>query len=178
MATVNALSLNSSGESALVQVRRTEARQWFFKTRTRLYVHYESARLGIVMLSATHPDRLMSPSTALFTFPLPPPLNAYLYPDNLIVAAIDAERQAPKNLDPVVFSDLCKELIACASMQSFGVDLTHALYDVPAMPMLNVEDDLESYFEEEEEEEENYDSTPESEDLDDDEAWDEEDSVT
>ena len=176
MATVNALSLNSNGESAPVQVRRTAAQQWFFKTRSRLYVHYESARLGIVMLSATHPDRLMSSSTALFTFPLAPPLNAYLYPDNLIVAAIDAD-QAPKNLEAVVFSDLCKGLIACASMQSFGVDLTHALYDVPAMPMLNVEDDLESYFEEEEEEGENYDSAPESEDLDDDEAWDEEDSV-
>lgn len=174
MVTVNALSLGSNGETTTVHVRRNDAKQWFIKTRTPLYVHYESTRLGIVLLSPTHTDRLMSSSTPVFTFPLPPPLNTHIYPNNLVVASLDSE-QNPVNLESSAFSKLCEDLIASASMKSFGTDFT--VYDVPALPMLSAEDDLESYFEEEEEEEEDFDSEAESEEIDDDDAWDEDDSV-
>ena len=172
MSSASALVLDSTGNCTQTTVRCTEKDKWFFKSRTPLYVYHDAKVLGIVLLSPTKKEQLLASSVKLFTFPLPPPLNAHIYPETLLVARQDTDTKSLVDITESDFISLCTELIQTSTKANDCVQQT--VYDVPAMPMLPAEDDHdESIYDEEEDDE--YESNEESEDIEDDD-WDDEDN--
>jgi hypothetical protein len=91
-----------------------------------------------------------------------------VYPEGLIAAACNATSHEPTDLSPCGFAALCETLINSAQKAEA---VQTAVYDVPAIPILNVDDDWLCEDEEEGEEEE-YESGADSDMIDDeDEPW-------
>ena len=173
MSSATALVLDVNGDCTQTTVRRTETNKWFFKSRTPLHVYHEPNTIGLVLLSPTKKEHLLASSTKLFTFPLPPPLNAHIYPETLVVVR---QNTHTKNLTDITESDfiqLCTELIQTSTKANECVQQT--VYDVPAMPIMPpVEDDIdESMYDEEEDDD--YETNEDSEEIED-EDWDDEDN--
>ena len=114
-----------------------------YKNRTRLYVQHADRHNHIVMLSPTKPEEIRSPNTALFLHPLPPPLNTHIYPATLIAARVD-DQDSPVPFTPTMLHEPCADLVATA--QRASAETTQAIYDVPAIPLIAVDDEVESVF--------------------------------
>lgn len=164
-----AVALHVDGTCHPVTVQCDDAGRWNWTQARRtseLHVHNDlRASHGLVLLSPTPCDQ---PFDAIFSLPLPPPLNLYVYPEGLIAAACNATSHEPTDLSPGGFAALCETLINSAQKAEA---VQTAVYDVPAIPILNVDDDWLCEDEEEGEEEE-YESGADSDMIDDeDEPW-------
>ena len=142
-----AVLITPDGQCEGVDVRRTGTGGWVYKNRTRLYVQHADRHNHIVMLSPTKPEEIRSPNTALFLHPLPPPLNTHIYPATLIAARVD-DQDSPVPFTPTMLHELCADLVATA--QRASAETTQAIYDVPAIPLIAVDDEVESVFDDEE----------------------------
>lgn len=181
---ISAVSVAANGECSQVHVRRTDNNQnakWSIvgrgRARTPIYVHYEATAIDMVLLSPTSPEKFFKEGdmAQVVDVPLPTPLDTHIYPAPLIVVRIDNSTKNLIHMSEEDFCDICAGLISECSSQA--TQCGHAaVYDVPAMPILNAEDN-ESVSADEEEDE--YDSNDDAEDIeeDDDEDWDDDESI-
>ena len=119
---------STDGACAPVTVRRSDKGNWTC-SRTKLHVHHQT--MGLVVLSPVSIGQMQSPCTPVFDHPLPPPLDAFVYPAKVILARYDAATDRVGNLTPGELVQLCTELIASAQRS----DEVEAVYDVPAVPI-------------------------------------------
>lgn len=164
---MQAVTVSNSGECNPIVIKKMRGGGFSYQKK-RLHVHFEETSHGLIVMSTHEPRLLHCESTPLFTFLLPPPLNAYVYSTPLFVLRVDAQGEVT-DLTPTEFVQLCKRLDAQASVK----EETVAVYDVPAVPFDSVIDDVDYPSEEEEEEESDQDEDIE-EDIEEDD-WDLED---
>jgi hypothetical protein len=145
----NALSINNNGECINVQIKKKGAH--IYKNDTRLHVHFEENDL--LFLSEYAPEDLLHEDTRLCTFSLPPPLNAYVYPENIIVVKGCSDKIS--SLSKESFVEYCSN--CNTEMKKSQNDL--AVYDVPLEEFVNECD------EDSEEDEENFEHSDEEEDC-------------
>ncbi len=169
----SAVLINSdSGECTPVAIKRTDRGNWTMG-RTKLHLHHNT--IGFALLSPIDPRHLQSPLASIFEYPLPPPLDAYIYPEKLIIARYDADTNTLSNLSSEALVQLCADLDATSN----NSDDVEAVYDVPAMAI---------NYEKEEEEDNDYfsevdddiidESDGENESIEDeDQDWDDDDDV-
>lgn len=163
------LVASDDGECSPIAVKRSDRGNWSMG-KTKLHVHHEA--IGVAMLSPVDSRLLQSPHASVFEFPLPAPLDAFVYPEKLIVARFDPSTQALSDLTPDEFLSLCAELVA-TSRTSEDVE---AVYDVPAIPInYDAEEDDNDYPSEEEEIDESESADESIEEEDDD--WDDDDDA-
>ena len=137
----NAVLISSeSGECTPVAIRRTDRGNWTMG-RTKLHLHHNT--IGFALLSPIDPRHLQSPLASIFEYPLPPPLDAYVYPEKLIIARYDVDTSTVSDLSPETLVQSCAELDATSKIS----DDVEAVYDVPAMAI---------NYEKEEEEDNDY----------------------
>lgn len=127
----------------------------------RMHVHFEE--YGLLVLSSRLVECLKD-YVNLFEYPLPPPLNMYLYPDNIILARRTQSRVTSLTLEELV-----------AHCQQFKNQISEtqnklAIYDVPLDETTYVHED-----ESEEEDEEYHDFECEDDQELEDDDWDVED---
>ena len=144
---MQAVTITNTGECNPVAIKQTRGR--FSYEKKRLHLHYREKKHGLIVLSTNEPQLLQCESTPLFTFSLPPPLNAYVYPTPLFIGRVGAQEELV-DLRPAEFVEICATMDAQASVK----EETVAVYDVPAVPFDSVVDDVEYPMSEEEEEEE------------------------
>lgn len=150
-----------------VTVRRANDRTWWWKT-VQLHIHHQA--LGVALLSPVSRDELEHEATTVFQRMLPPPLDAYIYPETLIAALYEPSTDKVGAFTPASFKDLCARFVRHAQRD----EEVQAVYDVPAVPIdYEMEDDGEYPSGEEDDFEETSDAENAS-NLDEDEEWDEE----
>lgn len=158
-----AVGIDASGHCHERQVRRTRNRlTWESKP---LWVHYHSKERGLAVASTRDKQSMLDPDAALFTFPLPAPLNAYIYPKDVVVLRC-ASNGSFDHLRLPQFEEMCNEM-----RESIGKDEEEiAVYDVPAVPFTCAEsvDDVLEEEEEDDLEDEEYDEEDGAETDDDD----------
>ena len=134
----------------------------------RRALHLQYCSHGIALYSVVEPRALQSPTTAHFSFQLPPPLNAHVYPTPLYAVAVDEEeRVSSLSLDH--FKALCDELGELA----LKPEMCETVYDVPAIPLTYDERDDAAEEQSDDEHDDGDVSDNESciESLDDDDEW-------
>tara|TARA_B110000046_G_scaffold141799_1_gene148558 strand:- start:241 stop:636 length:396 start_codon:yes stop_codon:yes gene_type:complete len=127
------------------------------------------------MLSPVDIRGTQSSRLDIFEYPLPPPLDAYVYPKKLIVARYDCDAQCVNTLSGDDFARLCNELVASSQCS----DEVETVYDVPAIP-INYEPEEEDadYASDTDDDDGHNDSNDDAEaETDDDNEWDDDDDV-
>lgn len=117
------VSLNSDGQCVeqTIQVTKTG----FSCKRKKLFVQADFADLEILILSTHDIEDLGDPSVSLSMFPLPPPLNHYIYPDPIFFLGGNVSN--PKDL---TCDEMIEKCARCkASIQKHESSIT--VYDVP-----------------------------------------------
>ena len=159
---VNAVTVDSSGNCTSLKV--TTKKKDFFLKDSRLHIHYKDE--GFIILNTSSIDDLLSDSTKLFDFSLPPPLNMYIYPENIIVMKLNMEKTCDLS---------CEEFLEyCTKFKADMIDIKNylAIYDVP------LDQNIYENEEESEEEDEEYEDSDEEEDNIEDEDWEVDDDDT
>lgn len=110
----------------------------------RLHVHFHSKENSLAVLSPREINDLLHVETKLFSFSLPAPLNSYVYPSPILIARLDANSKLESMLLEE-FAAQCEHL----GRQSAIVEESATIYDVPAIPIAEHQEEV---FEEEEEE--------------------------
>ena len=159
---VNAVTVDSSGNCNLSKV--TFKKDNFFCKNTRLHVHYKDE--GFMILNTRSIDDLLSDDTKLFDFSLPPPLNMYIYPENIIVVKVNMEKTCDLSCEE--FSEYCTKFKA----DMIDIKNELAIYDVP------LDQNIYENEEESEEEDEEYEESDEEDENLEDEDWEVDDDDT
>ena len=125
---------SDDGSCTDVTIKRSERGNWTMG-RTKLHLHH--CVKGIALLSPLDMRHMQSSHASIFEFPLPPPLDAYVYPEKLIVIRYNAQTHMVESISSEEFVNLCAELVATSQ----GTDAVEAVYDVPAIPINYDEED-------------------------------------
>lgn len=123
---MNAICVDNDGICTPVTIRQTKAT--ITCNRKRLHIHHICKDPAIAILTAYDPQALQCSSVAPFTFPIPPPLNAFVYPSPIYATMVDADGVLSA-LDVPTFVSICEELGVLALKTE-----SEAVYDVPATP--------------------------------------------
>lgn len=171
---MNAVLLGTEdGSCTPVTVKRSERGNWTMG-RTKLFLHHHVC--GIAMLSPLDVRHMQSAHVEPFEYALPPPLDAYVYPEKLIVARYDHATHEVRDLTAQDFVDMCTKLIASSQC----TDDVEAVYDVPAIPINYDEEEDADYGSDENGNEILADSNDEEEeetDEEEEEEWDDDDDA-
>lgn len=167
---MNAVKLGSDGTCTPLCVKRSRHGKWTMNGK-KLYLHHHVS--GIAMLSPVDMRQMQSPHIAIFEHPLPPPLDAHVYPDILIVTRYDADTEIVGILTEDDFVQLCMELVASSQCS----DDIAAVYDVPAIPINYDEDEYASDDDDDNHLEVESDDDDEADIEDEDDEWDDDDDV-
>ena len=97
----NALSIRNNGECINVQLKKKG--NHIYQNNTKLHVHFEENDL--LFLSEYAAEDLLHEYTPLCTFSLPPPLNSYVYPENIIIVKGTSDKIS--NLSKEDFVEYC-----------------------------------------------------------------------
>ena len=165
---MNGVIVNNEGVCETVTIRQTKSA--ITCNRKRLHIHHIAREHSIVIMAIHEPHAMQCSTIPAFTFPMPPPLNAFVYPSPVYVAKIDTNGMLSA-LDVREFIDTCAKLGALA----LNPEETEAVYDVPAIPFDNVTDgNLDDPSDDEQiNDDEDDESEPDDDcDEDDDEDWD------
>lgn len=166
-----AIEISTTGECLPVQIKQTK--RGCVLQRKQLYLHHVVKEHNIALMSPVDPRALEVPTTAIFDFQLPPPLNAYVYPTPLIALRMVDEKLI--DMTPNEFMEICHNLGTMATTP----EETAAVYDVPAIPLVFSDD--EDFGDDSEEEDLDCDESEGEDmgDLEDDEDWEiEEDDIS
>lgn len=155
----------TDGVCSNVDIKKTS--RGFSLDRRTLHVHHKIQNPNIALASPFKVSALQSEKTPLFTFQLPPPLNAFIYPSPIYAIYLDED----ENIVPIEahkFETMCVNLGALALVPPE----TAAVYDVPAVP-LNFGDDenVDDEYDEDNIIDEDEESGDDDDDLDDDDEW-------
>ena len=158
---VNAITVNNDGKSSSINVKHKNGSYHVIKNHD-LCIHYQDQEF--LILSEKPVCDILLETVSLLHFSLPPPLNTYIYPENIIIVKL--QNSKPENLT-------CEDFLEyCTKFKADMIETKHevAIYDVPLNE--NVYDN--EY--ESEEDDEAYDESDDEEKEDiDDEDWDVED---
>ena len=161
---VNSVMVNNDGKCSSIKI--TMKKKMFYMEKSQLFIHYKDDEFQLLSIHSV--DKILSDDVPLLEFSFPPPLNSYIYPEQVIVMKLCEDK--PQDLS-------CEELVEhCAK---FKADMLYpknelAIYDVPLDEIIYEEEDNTDV-----DEEENIDSDVEpEEDIEDDEDfWEDEEPV-
>lgn len=164
------IQIHDDGTCSMVDIKKTA--KGFSLNRRALHVHHSIKTPSITLASTASVEQMRSNSIPVFSFQLPPPLNAYIYP-NPIYAIRTTDGGAIEGMTVADFESICGNLGALA----LKPQETAAVYDVPAVPLTFGEE--EAFEEDDDFENENIDDENESDNNDDedeeDDDWQDED---
>lgn len=161
---VNSVKVNNDGKCSTIKI--TMKKKMFYLGKSQLFIHYKDDEFQI--LSVHSIDDILSDDVPLLEFSFPPPLNSYIYPENVIVMKLCENK--PQDLS-------CEELVEyCAK---FKADMLYpknqlAIYDVPLDEIIYEEDD---HTDDDEDENEDSDVDLEDDIEDDEDFWEDEEPV-
>lgn len=153
-----------------VTIKRSERGNWTMG-RTKLHLHH--CVKGIALLSPLDLRHMQSLHASVFEYPLPPPLDAYVYPEKLIVIRYDDQTETVDSISSGEFINFCAELVATSQC----TDVVEAVYDVPAIPInYDEEEDDREYVSDDDDDV--LDSNDEDEqEVDDEDDWEDDDDI-
>lgn len=165
---MDAITVDDEGNCLQTTVKQT--RNGFVHNRKSLHIHYHSKENELAILSPKDVRALSIDSVHPFQFGLPAPLNSYVYPTPIVIVRL-TNSMLLESLSMDRFAAQCTDL----NQKSELVEESVTVYDVPAVPLAN---DNEDVYEEEEDDDEDVEDNEFSEDEiveDTDEDWDIED---
>lgn len=144
------------------------SKQGIMSGKKKLHMHYFVKEHSLAIMSVADIRSLQVPNVKLFHFSLPAPLNTYIYPENIFIVKIVNDK--PASLTAHEFVLFCEDL----QNKSAHVEVSDAVYDVPAVPLTcdvedhNVESDVEESELDEDDDELEEETDEEDWDIDDD----------
>lgn len=148
---MNAVSVGNDGTCCDVIINQTVKTKKISWSKKPLHLHFHDKTSGVSIFSTNEPRSILGKCTAHCEFILPPPLNTFVYP--LPVFALKMKDDEVMPLTVKEFNDVCSSMgqKACRSEESAEI------YDVPAVPLMQFEDEeaLDCSDEEEEQESDN-----------------------
>ena len=162
------VKIHNDGTCSMADVKKTKA--GFSLNRRALHTHHSIQSPRISLASPISVEQMRGSNTRIFSFQLPAPLNAYIYPDP-IYAIRTTEDGTIEEMTIKDFEGICQTLGALA----LKPHETSAVYDVPAIPF-TIDGDEEAFEEDDEGyADENNDDDNESidnnDDIDEDDDW-------
>lgn len=154
---MNAVLVDNNGTCSNIKISKKK-KNIFFNSQI-LYEHYRNIDENILIMSTYKVEDIITDAD-IMQFSMPPPLNYYVYPHNIII--LRGTENKPSNLSCQTLLEICAKFKE--NIKKIETNLT--VYDVPLDEVV-----YESSEGEEEEEPECYNS--EEDEQDDDEDWDE-----
>tara|TARA_B110000008_G_C16919412_1_gene544073 strand:- start:466 stop:972 length:507 start_codon:yes stop_codon:yes gene_type:complete len=146
---LDAITVNNQGECSTVKV--TKKKNGLYKNNKKLYNHYLNTEENLMIFSPYAVEEITN--VPLLTFSFPPPLNEFIYPDEIYI--VGGTLNHPTTLSPEVFVKHCADFKKTINK----IEASLAVYDIPLKEVTceaeNDDDDSvieEDYFNEEYEE--------------------------
>lgn len=118
---ITGVQVDSHGACALKSI--TKKQNQYMLSNSLLHTHYRDDNFQLI--STFSVEDLITRDIPLLNFSFPPPLNSYIYPENIIV--LKMSNKTAKNLSCEELKDYCAQF----KKNMFEIKTELAIYDVP-----------------------------------------------